>query len=140
MAMNTASTRLALGCEDGSIRILSLDNNELVHWRRLDRVKTKLLSVAWGPPIIRRPDQVSKNGRVSESSEDEDDSVTWQDSFILAGCSDSCIRKFDVQSGRSLERMTVEKLRGEKTLVWALSVLAWVSCRFPLILFDLSSQ
>ncbi|GJJ09488.1 hypothetical protein Clacol_003711 [Clathrus columnatus] len=115
MAVNPASTRLALGCEDGSIRILSLENNQLAHWRRLDRVKTRLLSVAWGPPVIQQPGKPVENGNVSEISEDEGEIQDWEDSFILAGCSDSSIRKFDVPSGRSVERMTVDKIRGEKT-------------------------
>lgn len=128
MAMNPASTHLALGCEDGSIRIVSVENDELVHWRRLDRVKTRLLSLAWGPPIIRQRQENAKGGSNAENSDDEDkdETETWQDSFILAGCSDSSIRKFDVQSGRSLERMTLDKIRGERTLVWAISVLACV--------------
>ena len=54
------------------------------------------------------------------SSEDEDE---WQDSWIVAGCSDSSLRKWDVSSGRILDRMKTDKIRGERTLVWAVGVV-----------------
>lgn len=54
------------------------------------------------------------------SSEDEDE---WQDSWVVAGCSDSSLRKWDVSSGRILDRMRTDKIRGERTLVWAVGVV-----------------
>ena len=57
---------------------------------------------------------------VDSSSEDEDE---WQDSWVVAGCSDSSLRKWDVSSGRILERMRTDKIRGERTLVWAVGVV-----------------
>ena len=115
---NPSSTLLALGCEDGSVRILSLDNDTLIHHRRLDRVKCRILSLAWGPPTPRDTTRVNPEG---SSSDDEDDD--WSDSWIVAGCSDSCLRKWDVSTGRLQERMGTDKLRGEKTLVWTVGVL-----------------
>jgi U3 small nucleolar RNA-associated protein 4 len=57
---------------------------------------------------------------VDSSDEDEDE---WQDSWIVAGCSDSSLRKWDVSSGRILDRMKTDKTRGERTLVWAVGFL-----------------
>ena len=116
MAVNHTSTQLALGCEDGSIRILSLENHTLVHRRRFDRVKCRILSVAWGPPV---PSVTTKDAVDEESAEE----CEWSDSWIITGGSDSSLRKWDVASGRVLDRMGTDKIRGERTLVWAVTVL-----------------
>ena len=76
---NPSSTLLALGCEDGSIRILSLENDSLTHLRRLDRVKCRILSLAWGPPVPRSSVQVNTDD--GDSSDDDGDD--WSDSWIV---------------------------------------------------------
>ncbi|KAF5355975.1 hypothetical protein D9756_004245 [Leucocoprinus leucothites] len=122
VAANPASTFLALGCEDGTVRLLSIVNDTLEHYRRFDRVKCRMLSIAWGPPVPRSRAQSSMNedGSDSDSDDDEDD---WQDSWLVTGCSDSSLRKWDLKTGQSLERMAVDKIRGERTLVWTVGVL-----------------
>lgn len=133
MAANFSSTLLALGCEDGRVRLLSLEGNALIHHRRFDRVKSRLLSVAWGPPVpVTQMKQKKESSRQenstsdveSDSGADSDDDDEWTDSWLVTGGSDSCIRKWDVNSGRPIERMTMDKMRGERTLVWAVGVLA----------------
>ncbi|KAI0651628.1 WD40 repeat-like protein [Trametes meyenii] len=114
---NPASTILALGCEDGSVRLLSLLYDELTHLRRLDRLKSRILSIAWGPPVPRQ-----KKTQSAESDSDDDDDE-WSDSWLIAGCSDSSLRKLDFATGRALDRMGTDKIRGERTLVWAVGVL-----------------
>ncbi|KAJ7275263.1 WD40-repeat-containing domain protein [Mycena haematopus] len=118
MSVNPAYTLLALGCEDGTVRLLSLANDTLTHHRRFDRVKCRVLSIAWGPPS-RRPTSSSKTA--NDSSDDEDDG--WSDTWLVTGGSDSSLRKWDVASGRSLDRMGTDKIRGERTLVWSVGVL-----------------
>ncbi|OCH96584.1 YVTN repeat-like/Quino protein amine dehydrogenase [Obba rivulosa] len=118
---NPASTLLALGCEDGSVRILSIEADGLQHLRRLDRVKSRILSIAWGPPVPRQTsNKTSEDAETESDDEDEDD---WSDSWLVTGCSDSSLRKWDVSTGRVLDRMGTDKLRGERTLVWAVGVL-----------------
>lgn len=109
---------LAIGCEDGAIRLLSVEHDTLQHVRRLDRVKSRILSIAWGPPV---PKQSSS----TNESEDTDDDDDWKDSCIVAGCSDSSIRKWDIATGRVGERMGTDKMRGERTLVWSVGVLGY---------------
>ncbi|KAI0374397.1 WD40 repeat-like protein [Pilatotrama ljubarskyi] len=116
---NPASTILALGCEDGSVRLVSLLYDELNHLRRLDRLKSRILSIAWGPPV---PRQKKAQSADAESDSDDDDDE-WSDSWLVAGCSDSSLRKLDFATGRALDRMTTDKIRGERTLVWAVGVL-----------------
>ncbi|KAI1797668.1 WD40 repeat-like protein [Ganoderma leucocontextum] len=116
---NPASTILALGCEDGAVRLVSLLYDELNHLRRLDRVKSRILSIAWGPPVPRQTKAQTANADSDSDDEDED----WSDSWLITGCSDSSLRKWDFLSGRALERMGTDKIRGERTLVWAVGVL-----------------
>ena len=127
MSANPASTVLALGCEDGSIRLVSVAEDALEHKRKFDRVKTRLLSLAWGPPrppAPRKPSTTKPGVTASEDSDDSDDEdEEWSDSWILAGCSDSTLRKWDYASGRVLDRMLVDRRKGERTLVWAVAVL-----------------
>ena len=122
IAANPTSTILALGCEDGSIHLLSLEYDTLRHLRRLDRSKSRILTLAWGPPFLqeRKGRVPTTHGQDDSSEEDEDE---WQDSWIVAGCSDSSLRKWDVSSGRILDRMGTDKVKGERTLVWAVGVL-----------------
>ena len=116
MAVNPASTRIALGCDDGAIRLLSLEDNSLEHHRRLDRTKARLLSIAWGPAS-----RLSSNS--TGNADSDDDETAWEDSWLVAGCSDSCLRKFDLSSGRVLERMSTDKNKSQRTLVWAVGCL-----------------
>ncbi|KAI0005474.1 WD40-repeat-containing domain protein [Russula compacta] len=121
IAANPASTILALGCEDGSIHLLSLGYDTLQHLRRLDRSKSRILALAWGPPLPWGTAERTSALREGDSSDEDEDE--WQDSWIVAGCSDSSLRKWDVSSGRILDRMGTDKIRGERTLVWAVGVL-----------------
>ncbi|PFH50756.1 hypothetical protein AMATHDRAFT_60602 [Amanita thiersii Skay4041] len=122
MAANPASTMLALGCEDGTVRLLSVVNDTLEHTRRFDRVKCRMLSIAWGPPIPRQTPQKQLNTPEDESS-DEDDEDDWSDSWLVTGSPDSSLRKWDVATGRIIDRMGTDKIRGERTLVWTVGVL-----------------
>lgn len=139
MATNPTNTQLALGCEDGCVRLIDITGGALAHSRRFDRVKAKLLSIAWGPPS---PPAAPASRQVSchssfhlswlkvyqdaDSSDDDEDEDEWTDSWLVTGGSDSSLRKWDAKTGRSLERMTVDKARGERTLVWTVGVLAYV--------------
>jgi U3 small nucleolar RNA-associated protein 4 len=125
LAVNPSSTTLALGCEDGSVRLFSIAHDTLTHHRRFDRVKCRLLSIAWGPPVPRKvaEDATMKDVDHEDSSDDEDQEDDWSDSWLITGGSDSSIRKWDVNTGRVVERMGTDKIRGEKTLVWAVGVL-----------------
>lgn len=84
-----------------------------------------MLSIAWGPPLP--PQTKTKNDAdpMSESSDDEDED-RWTDSWLVTGCSDSSLRKWDVATGRMIDRMGTNKMRGERTLVWTVGVLGLV--------------
>ncbi|KAJ7225739.1 WD40-repeat-containing domain protein [Mycena pura] len=117
MSVNPASNMLALGCEDGTVRLLSLANDTLSHHRRFDRVKCRVMSIAWGPPRPRQPQATTGD----DSSDDEEDN--WADSWLVTGGSDSSLRKWDVSTGRVIDRMGTDRIRGERTLVWSVGVL-----------------
>lgn len=120
MSVNPASNMLALGCEDGTVRLLSLANDTLSHHRRFDRVKCRVMSIAWGPPRPRQPQATTGD----DSSDDEEDN--WTDSWLVTGGSDSSLRKWDVSTGRVIDRMGTDRIRGERTLVWSVGVLGSV--------------
>ncbi len=107
------------------MRLLSLEHDTLTHLRRLDRVKSRILSIAWGPPVPKESaPKGEKAGRESDDSDDDDDDEDeWKDSWVVAGCSDSSVRKWDAASGRVTDRMGTDKMRGERTLVWAVQTL-----------------
>jgi U3 small nucleolar RNA-associated protein 4 len=130
MAANPASTLLALGCEDGTVRLLSLINNTLVHLRRFDRMKCRHLSIAWGPPT---PREVESPGMDNPSDDEDEDEDYWRDNWLITGGSDSSIRKWNISTGRVTDRMGTDKIRGERTLVWAVGCLGLVFSRLRLI-------
>lgn len=82
-----------------------------------------MLSIAWGPPVPRLRQQKEKEESDSSDEEEEDD---WTDSWLVTGGSDSSLRKWDIKTGRVVERMGVDKIRGERTLVWTVGVLGYV--------------
>ncbi|KAF8624779.1 hypothetical protein AX15_005669 [Amanita polypyramis BW_CC] len=124
VSANPALNTLAIGCEDGSVRLLSVAHDTLQHSRRFDRVKSRVLSIAWGPPVPRQKAEkysaASSEGSSSEDDEDEDD---WSDSWLVTGGSDNSLRKWDVTTGRVIDRMATDKIRGERTLVWTVGIL-----------------
>ncbi|KAG0165311.1 U3 small nucleolar RNA-associated protein [Apophysomyces sp. BC1034] len=93
LAVNSTGTRLAAGCEDGRIRLFDISNNQFEYIRNLEPQKGRILSVAWSP----------------------------DDDYIVSGGSDSAIRKWDVTTGSTIQRMTVDRVRKEPTLVWSVA-------------------
>lgn len=90
--------------------------------RKFDTTKTRLLSVAWGP----QQKQKSNKGKQkqTESTNQLPGLTQYHDSYIVTGCADSTVRKWDVKTGRCTSRMTTDKLEGEHTLVWSVAVIA----------------
>lgn len=139
ISVNPSNSLLALGCEDGCVRLISLEGDSLQQHRRFDRVKCRVLSIAWGPPIPPSPKKPKagtekrENTQAEDSdddSESDDEDDEWTDSWLVTGGSDSALRKWDVKTGRVLDRMSTDKVRGERTLVWSVGVLASVACSF----------
>jgi U3 small nucleolar RNA-associated protein 4 len=124
---------LAIGCEDGCVRLVDIAGDEFVLKRKFDRIKTRILSIAWGPPVPpqkRKPVTTASADEMEDeqekSSEDEEEEE-WSDEWLVTGCSDSSLRKWDVKTGRAVERMSTDRTRSEPTLVWAVGVLSYVT-------------
>ncbi|KAF9919581.1 U3 small nucleolar RNA-associated protein [Linnemannia zychae] len=96
MATNHANTILAVGCEDGCVRLFDIADGELNFLRSFDKQKTRILSLAWS----------------------QDDKV------MVTGSANSNIYKWNVKEGRVVSRMTVERVPGEDTLVWSVKILS----------------
>ncbi|KAJ3054098.1 U3 small nucleolar RNA-associated protein 4 [Rhizophlyctis rosea] len=98
MVANSAHTRLAVGCEDGFVRIYNIADGSLEFLKFFERQEGRIMSLAWF------------NGVSGE--------------FVAAGGADGVIRKFDYGTGKVARRMLVDKARGgEDTIVWDLAVL-----------------
>ncbi|KAA1080545.1 U3 small nucleolar RNA-associated protein [Puccinia graminis f. sp. tritici] len=117
LSVSPGSTRLAIGCDDGAIRIANIADNQLELIRKLDPCKTRLLSLSWG--ILPGYAASSPTGSTNTYPIEPPDSHL----FLVAGCADSSLRKWAVSSGRCVNRMTVEKLQGEQTLVWTVAIV-----------------
>ncbi|KAI9477414.1 WD40-repeat-containing domain protein [Coemansia mojavensis] len=95
MATNHAQTQLAIGTEDGHIRIFDITDDKLAYQRCFDKSKTRILSVAW----------------------------SHDDESIMTGSADGCVRIWSVGTGRMTARMTLPREGRDPTLVWAITVL-----------------
>ncbi|KAJ2768403.1 U3 small nucleolar RNA-associated protein [Coemansia nantahalensis] len=95
MATNHAQTTLAVGTEDGHIRLFDVTDDKLVYQRCFDKIKSRILSVAW----------------------------SCDDKTIVTGSADGCVHLWDAASGRMAARMTLPREGRDATLVWAVTAL-----------------
>ncbi|XP_047325750.1 WD repeat-containing protein PCN-like [Impatiens glandulifera] len=97
--LSVESTRVALACDDGSIRLYNiLDSDKLIYDKTFGRVSGRTLSVTWSPDGNR----------------------------IYSGSSDGFIRCWDVKFGHEVYRMTVGlggTGSGPEICVWSLLAL-----------------
>lgn len=119
LAVNPSGTALAIGCEDGMIRLVNLWDGELEVAKRLDKVNTRCLSLAFGPQAPLPSDIKGKGKARAEETESRS-----QDIYLVAGGADSCLRKWDLRSGRCVAKMSTDRMGREQTLVWAVGVLS----------------
>ncbi|NWI56743.1 UTP4 protein, partial [Calyptomena viridis] len=98
MAANGTGTRLAIGCEDGSVKIFQVVPGGIQFERNLDRRKGRVLCLSWHP----------------------------SDTHIAAGSID-IFRMIDVTSGQTVQRIMVnhqvQKAKRD-CVVWAIALLS----------------
>ncbi|TPX62599.1 hypothetical protein PhCBS80983_g00402 [Powellomyces hirtus] len=92
---NRTHTRMAIGCEDGHVRLLDIADGRLELLKLFEKSPTRILSAAW-----------HSSGH-----------------FLAVGGADSCIRKMDTRTGRTIQRLTTDTVQGEETIVWDLKIL-----------------
>ncbi|XP_067392855.1 U3 small nucleolar RNA-associated protein 4 homolog [Emydura macquarii macquarii] len=99
MAADPQGTQLAVGCEDGSVKLFQILPDKIQFERSLDRQKGRVLSLSWHPSGTR----------------------------IAVGSID-LLRVFDVRSGHSIQRILVDRrLQGSHRLecvVWSVAFLS----------------
>ncbi|KAJ2129567.1 U3 small nucleolar RNA-associated protein, partial [Coemansia sp. RSA 921] len=95
MSTNHAQTQLAVGTEDGHIRLFDITDDKLVYQRCFDKIKARILSVAW----------------------------SHDDQTIVTGSADGAVRVWNTDTGRMAARMTLPREGRDPTLVWAVTVL-----------------
>ncbi|KAJ1675433.1 U3 small nucleolar RNA-associated protein, partial [Spiromyces aspiralis] len=96
MAVNHAQTILAIGTEDGRVRLFDIVDNSLSYARSFDSINTRILCMAWLP----------------------------DDDGIVTGSADGTIRRWDVSTGHCLSRMTVERDGSDPSLIWSILALS----------------
>ena len=97
MAVSHSGSHLAVGCEDGSVRVFDISDGGLSYQRTLEMQPGRVLSLAW-----HRSDRV-----------------------LVAGTAKGHLRKYNVTSGRLVQRINVDSAaRQESALVWSVVVLA----------------
>ncbi|XP_023682827.2 U3 small nucleolar RNA-associated protein 4 homolog [Paramormyrops kingsleyae] len=99
VACNALGTHLAVGCEDGSVKLFEVLPEKIRFEKNLDRQKGRILSLSWHPSGTR----------------------------IVAGSLD-VINIFDVQSGHMMQRMLVDRgtvnSRTRECVVWSVFFLS----------------
>ncbi|XP_069491639.1 U3 small nucleolar RNA-associated protein 4 homolog isoform X2 [Ambystoma mexicanum] len=99
IAANPSGSHLAIGCEDGSVKLFHVLPDKIQFEKSLDRQKDRILSLSWLP----------------------------SGTHIAAGSIDA-IRVFDVNSGRSVQRILVDRNRrtshNRECLVWSVAFLS----------------
>ena len=144
MASSPLSRYIALGCEDGHVRIIDIREGRFEHLAlsnaakggvgeaapRTDRAKTRIVSVAWGPPQRkqkepqRKPIRPAARGSSdSDDSDSDDDDDDWSETYLLAGTTSSVALLFALSTGRLTQRLMLPKARSEQTIVWSVAVL-----------------
>jgi U3 small nucleolar RNA-associated protein 4 len=91
------AAQLAIGCEDGFIRLLNIHSGALEYAKTLERHDGRILSLCWDSQANR----------------------------LIAGSDKSTIRLYDLQTTRCIHRMTVDTLKGEDSIVWAVKALPY---------------
>uniref|UniRef100_UPI003AB00574 U3 small nucleolar RNA-associated protein 4 homolog n=1 Tax=Centroberyx gerrardi TaxID=166262 RepID=UPI003AB00574 len=99
ISSNSQGTHLAIGCEDGTVKMFEILEETIQFQRNLDRQKGRIISLSWHPSGTR----------------------------IAAGMMDM-IRVFDVESGHATHRLLVERgvgaSKSREVVVWCVAFLS----------------
>ena len=86
---------LAAGCEDGLVRLFSLEAGELAFLKASSRLKGRIVSVSWSP----------------------------SSSLIACGTAEGVLCLVSFETGRIVKTMSVESLKTNPTVVWCTSFI-----------------
>ncbi|KTG41512.1 hypothetical protein cypCar_00001132 [Cyprinus carpio] len=96
---NQQGTHLAVGCEDGTVKLFEVNEDQIQFERNLDRQKSRIISLSWHP----------------------------SGSKIAAGMMDM-IQVFNVETGHSIHRMLADRgagtSRSKECVVWSVVYLS----------------
>ncbi|DBA04328.1 TPA: hypothetical protein N0F65_002090 [Lagenidium giganteum] len=95
MEINNAAESLAVGCEDGRIRIFSFEHDDLYFRKGFVTTGRRIVSLAWHAGSNR----------------------------MFSGSEDGIIHCWNALNGRNESRITLESLAKQKCIVWSLLVL-----------------
>lgn len=152
MAPSATGRFLALGCEDGSVKIIDLENDRFEHLAatsgrdrhiapRFGKAKGKVISLCWGPPVRFSPKRTTLHKQQStandsddsdsdssdegddDDGDDEEEDDQWHESFLVGGLALSSAMVWDASTGNIVTKLGVHKSRTESTIVWSVATL-----------------
>lgn len=94
LSANYEKTHLAVGCEDGRVRLFEITTHDLVYNKSLDQQEGRVLCLSWHP----------------------------NNNVLVTGASDSTVRVYNIKSGHCNLRITVEEFHSRNTLIWAIHI------------------
>ncbi|XP_058956730.2 U3 small nucleolar RNA-associated protein 4 homolog [Pocillopora verrucosa] len=92
LSVNHAKTHMAVGCEDGRVRLFEITADGLNYSKSLDQQDGRVLCLSWH----------------------------LSDNTLVTGASDSTVRLYNVTSGHCTLRITVDEFQSRSTLIWAI--------------------
>ncbi|KAJ3252444.1 U3 small nucleolar RNA-associated protein [Boothiomyces macroporosus] len=95
MQVNPSQQVLAVGCEDGVVRLFRIVENGLEYLSALERQSSRVVSLAWHP---HKP-------------------------IIVCGSTEGFVRAIHADTGRTVHRMMARKEKGQDTIIWSVLVL-----------------
>jgi len=96
LSSNKVNDCVAVGCEDGSVRLFEVLTDSLMYMRSLDKQEGRILSLDW-----------SYDGKI-----------------IVTGGADGTMRLYNVSTGHVTSRIKLEGTHRKKTLVWSVHFLS----------------
>ena len=95
IAGHFSTETIVVGCEDGRIRMYSYAHDSLEYVKTFMGTGCRIVSLGW-----------HSEGKI-----------------LFSGNAEGLIHRWDVESGRSTSRITMETMRSDKSIVWSVAVL-----------------
>lgn len=147
IAASPLGRHLAIACDDGVVRIIDIEDGrfELLAPSRsahrfggdgaesgvvsaMDRAKTRIVSLVWGPPRKKAKQTPKKRDSDESESESDEDIDDWEDTFILGGTTQSSALTWSTATGRVITKLLVERTRKEHSIVWSVATMPDGAC------------
>lgn len=94
LSVNHERSHLAVGCEDGTVRLFQITNDGLTYRKSFDQQQGRVLCLSWHQ----------------------------SDQSMVTGSSDSTVRVYNIGSEQCSLRITLDEVQSRSTLIWAVYI------------------